>query len=699
MKKSLVIDGQVFQTPAWDRGMGKYSLEFIHALCLVNDDKKYWTSIEIVLSKRVKDNKKLQHTLRQSLGKKVNIFLLDLHLNEYDNRLVVGKNRYILDNFIKEQTSINGLERVDMLVLSLMQSEIAPAFSSLPYVNNVLLFYDLIPLMLHKTYLVDALNSKVYLSKLAELFHADAYLTISKTVANDLALYTGIHPSRIHNIDGGPVNHADNPEQLSIRKPYILMPTGNDHRKNNKRAILGFEAFNKKHDHKFQLVITSSFKDHEIAQLKKLSKNVVFTGNISGGQLDHLFENMDILLFPSEYEGLGLPILEAAEKYKPIACSNISVFREISQAAFHYFDPTSIPGITDALNIAVAAEVPKNEYKEILRKYSWQKTAKEAAKVFSGLDKALVNKESINIFTQDPSLATLAAKFSQTVHAEMSRNFHINYHVQNSTEHGDSKQRVNYLDNVTEMKDDSDSLNIYNIDKTQYSSHALFAGLAIPGLAILHTLDIRASWDDLFKKGLIDTTRLDLESELQQEFGSRGTSHLVSFVANQHAIVVFDDNTYDAVKRILTNTGSRAKLQKLNYPVPELVYSDILSETRSSTTKVSLLIDGRTDFEVHTLLDKALFIVDDVVNSKEDIQPLLIEAMACGVIPKTNEGYYISAMQGGSPLTSKHPRKVQEILKYIQANHGLRDYVTNITDIMTNIRNDEEAKDNEKSLH
>jgi glycosyltransferase involved in cell wall biosynthesis len=69
------------------------------------------------------------------------------------------------------------------------------------------------------------------------------------------------------------------------------------------------------------------------------SDDIVFTGNVSEGTMKWLFDNCAFLVFPSEYEGLGLPVLEAIDSKKQIACSDISVFRELSATAFLFFDP------------------------------------------------------------------------------------------------------------------------------------------------------------------------------------------------------------------------------------------------------------------------------------------------------------------------------------------------------------------------
>lgn len=52
--RHLIIDGQLFQTPAWDRGMGKYSLQLLKSLIANNMKSKTWSDVEILFSSKIK---------------------------------------------------------------------------------------------------------------------------------------------------------------------------------------------------------------------------------------------------------------------------------------------------------------------------------------------------------------------------------------------------------------------------------------------------------------------------------------------------------------------------------------------------------------------------------------------------------------------------------------------------------------------
>lgn len=579
MNRRLFFDGQVFQTPAWHRGMGKYSLELIVALNTLNTKLGYWDSIDLILSSQLDTEKSFFKSIEER-APEVRITKLQLERNEYDNRPVASRNRRVIDEFFASQIKQGDF---DYIILSLMQSEIAPAFSSLDNVHNYLLFYDLIPLMFHKTYLLDTLHQKSYLSKLAELLNADTFLAISRTVANDLTTMLGIDKNRVLSIDGAPIAHGRIAEHINVPRPFILMPTGNDLRKNNRRGIEGFELFNQKHENKYSLVITSVFQDFEIKELSKLSNNVVFTGNVSGEQLEYLFENTDALLFPTEYEGLGLPILEALEKNKPIACSDISVFREISDTAFEYFNPKEAASISAGLTNAVSKpQLPLKEYKRILNKFTWKRTAElllETSKSWQPVSsKNIKNKKTLKIFCPSTDESTLGADIQQ-LHSELIRlsqpayymdtyckkSGNINYLIQSSA--------VRNISRPTEIEFSSDTLPVYFIEDAPNCGAVLLAALAHPGVLVLKSDNLRKLWRSSVERKLIHETRYKAEEVLGQSLGTEGL--LNSLVANQKVVIVHDENIKLKIDSLVAKNNTKVRVILVPPPSAGLVYGEL----------------------------------------------------------------------------------------------------------------------------
>ena len=261
-----------------------------------------------------------------------------------------------LANLISTYSS-DPANEISFLILSLFIDQVCSAFPSAG--KKILLFYDLIPLQYSERYgrLTSYHN---YLARFKTIFEADLILTISETVADDVALNLGISKTKIVNIDGAPIDRSSKDAKkpgIALNSKFLLMPSGNDIRKNNTRAVQGFEIYRKKNQlSDLKLILTSTFDTHTQHTLESYSDNVIFTGNVSEEELTWLYANAEALLFVPEYEGLGLPILEAAEVNKPIVCSNLTLFNEISLNAFYYADPFDPLDIAEALNKAIAHE-------------------------------------------------------------------------------------------------------------------------------------------------------------------------------------------------------------------------------------------------------------------------------------------------------------------------------------------------------
>jgi len=102
-----------------------------------------------------------------------------------------------------------------------------------------------------------------------------------------------------------------------------------------------------------------------------------------------LYKNALVFVFPSLYEGFGLPILEAFNCGCPVAASNRGSLPEIAGNAAAYFNPEDISSITDAINNIIADDGTKEKMKkngfEQLKKFSWEKTAEKTLDVYNSI--------------------------------------------------------------------------------------------------------------------------------------------------------------------------------------------------------------------------------------------------------------------------------------------------------------------------
>lgn len=111
----------------------------------------------------------------------------------------------------------------------------------------------------------------------------------------------------------------------------------------------------------------------------RIADSVVFPGFIDQDDLPHVIRLADIFVFPSLYEGFGIPLLEAMSQGVPVAASDIPSLREVAGESALYFDPTSIANCEEKLYTLFIDQKEKDDLiqrgKARLHFFSWQKSA------------------------------------------------------------------------------------------------------------------------------------------------------------------------------------------------------------------------------------------------------------------------------------------------------------------------------------
>jgi glycosyltransferase involved in cell wall biosynthesis len=116
---------------------------------------------------------------------------------------------------------------------------------------------------------------------------------------------------------------------------------------------------------------------------------ILATGYVSDEELDKLYKNASLFVFPSLSEGFGLPPLEAMKRGIVVASSNTTCLPEILGDAAIYFDPLSIDDMAEKLkkaltNIELRERLIKEGYERI-KKYDWQKMAIETLEIYKNV--------------------------------------------------------------------------------------------------------------------------------------------------------------------------------------------------------------------------------------------------------------------------------------------------------------------------
>lgn len=583
MKKILIIDGQVFQTSAWDRGMGKYSLAMLEEMA------KLWDSDQtnyLIFNTHYSLSDEATRALDIALPNVKRVFL-NLHVpanreHEFDAAAMIEKtkkNEEILTEFVASiQPRVNKKE-VEYFILSLFLDEVCATFPR--NTINTLLFYDLIPLLFAERYSRNE-NYPYYLARIPLIFRADKIFAISQTVADDLSIHLGVAPERIVNIQGAPIKRRSVEAKVvaGLSGPYILMVSGNDIRKNNTNAVRGFEEYiasTGRND--LTLVITSHFDERSQAELEAFSDNLYFTGNVSEGQLKWLYENTEVAMFVPEYEGLGLPILEAVEFSKPIVCSSIGAFREMSETAFYYANHQSTSEIASALGRALSGERWRNrlaEYPGILRNYTWRKTAQLVLQASEPVQyqKLPMVKKRLAVIGPTPRGYSAIGKVLQQMHPSLASYFDVDYFLEwGATEHDPIRQDyLGYASNVYNAKEfnadryASYDAVLYHVGNSEYHINAIKNALYLPGYMIVHDTKLSEIFAMLQGFGYITETRYKAEATLDEKAGSKNVAFLNTLVSNQRGIVVHSRYARKAIREAAAFSDNEIPIKKVNLP-------------------------------------------------------------------------------------------------------------------------------------
>jgi len=238
---------------------------------------------------------------------------------------------------------------------------------------------------------------------------AKKIIAVSRATARDVEeiLHVPLHKMRVIyegvNADFRPVynqsqlTHVLNKYQ--IHKPFLLY-TGvwRDH-KNLQGLLKAFKLIYKKHD--LQLVITGRKENAYAEGIFRLAREldlmgnnesaqetprVIFPGLINEDELIVLLNAAHIYVFPSLYEGFGLPPLEAMQCGTPVAASNVSSIPEICGPNASYFDPYSPEDMATAIEKLLDDQDYYNKQVasglEYVKKFSWNRMARETRDLY-----------------------------------------------------------------------------------------------------------------------------------------------------------------------------------------------------------------------------------------------------------------------------------------------------------------------------
>jgi len=280
-----------------------------------------------------------------------------------------------------------------------------PYFASplFPTVPTVVTVHDLIPLILpaYRGSLLVRLYTRLVATAARK---AEAIITVSQASARDLVRHLHIPLERIHvtyeaaGEDFQPVE--DEAQLAAIRQKYalperyLLYLGGFDQRKNVYTVLRAFALLVSKQPQARLVVVgklpgrnSPLFPDpHRLVRELGVEESVIFTGWVAEEDKPSLLSGAAAFLFPSLYEGFGLPALEAMACGTPVVASNRSSLPEVVGEGGILVEPTDAESLAEAMEALLVDDALRAELRQRAlaqaAKFSWKQTALETLAVY-----------------------------------------------------------------------------------------------------------------------------------------------------------------------------------------------------------------------------------------------------------------------------------------------------------------------------
>jgi glycosyltransferase involved in cell wall biosynthesis len=180
--------------------------------------------------------------------------------------------------------------------------------------------------------------------------------------------------------------------KFHINGPFVLMVGDLQPRKNHLGLLHAFERMiraNSQLTHRLVFVGKETWysKDlHRAVAASSLAGRVDFTGFVDDSDLLQFYNACDLFVFPSFYEGFGLPILEAMACGRAVACSNVTAMPEVADGAGILFDPHSVDEMARAMTDVLLDAELRNRMERLgvqrAAQFGWEQAARETLAVY-----------------------------------------------------------------------------------------------------------------------------------------------------------------------------------------------------------------------------------------------------------------------------------------------------------------------------
>jgi glycosyltransferase involved in cell wall biosynthesis len=237
----------------------------------------------------------------------------------------------------------------------------------------------------------DNLHHKIMIPVAARFSWVD--LTVSDFTASRMKALLGIRPEKIRVVKEGVESHfrvvtdaakrAETIKKYNLKTPFFFYAGSLSPRKNMLNLIRAFTMIQDSIPHSIYFTGGDSWLDTEVHDLiteNHLQERIIKLGYISEEDLVMMYNLADCYLYPSLYEGFGLPILEAQACGCPVITSTVSSCPEVAGPGALYVNPHDVPDMASAMTRVVQDKKLRkklaDEGLKNCRQYTWEQTAR-----------------------------------------------------------------------------------------------------------------------------------------------------------------------------------------------------------------------------------------------------------------------------------------------------------------------------------
>ncbi len=372
----LVFDAQCLQTPTRERGIGKYSLNLISAICKASPESRYLAILTNVASP---ENLNLA---RADLAKlecsNLDVDVIDVF--ESRKRVNFTEARHKILKYLDQ--------RQILAILSLSpfeKHESVISFPVSPRFRNVSVLYDLIKLQFPRQLLISRKQKTSYLWSLNNLEEYDCLLSISEESKRHwIALTKNKVPVEVI-LGSGHASGLGLQKGFADRAGLICVGAEQEH-KNIERLIEAYCLLpldvQLEHDLKILGVRNSGARNRFARNARNAAGQVILSEYLNDLDMSRNYANARLLVMPSLSEGLSLPILEAWNHELVAIGSQNTVAQEIIEKETLLFNPMDPISMRDCMQRYLSSESDWNaallDLKLSSKNFTWESTANRA---------------------------------------------------------------------------------------------------------------------------------------------------------------------------------------------------------------------------------------------------------------------------------------------------------------------------------